>query len=182
MGSPFGSRERSNRSRSRERLLPPQALNRSTGSISDHRDNNRSDRRNTHDRDRSPRVNRNLRPDDHMDRRRSPRDGSRGSLDRFTQRREQGGDSYDDRHDKDRRKGFTGNANLFARTDRSRSRETRMTDKLAEEVDMPQSENMTKYLDTPKTSHSISSPKRTSPSPSSHNYDKKSITESKVVT
>ena len=46
-------------------------------------------------------------------------------------------------------------------------------------VDMPQSENMTKYLDTPKTSHSISSPKRTSPSPSSHNYDKKSITETK---
>merc|ERR1712088_365915 len=78
--SPFGNRERSNRFRSRERLLPPQALNRSTGSISDHRDNNRSDRRNTHDRDRSPRVNRNIRPDDHMDRRRSPRDGSRGSL------------------------------------------------------------------------------------------------------
>ena len=46
-------------------------------------------------------------------------------------------------------------------------------------VDMPQSEIMTKYLDTPKTSHSISSPKRTSPSPSSHNYDKKSITETK---
>lgn len=131
--SPFASRERSNRSRSRERLLPPQALNRSTGSISDHRDNNRSDRRNTHDRDRSPRVNRNIRPDDHMDRRRSPRDGSRGSLDRFTQRREQGGDSYDDRHDKDRRKEFTGNANLYARTDRSRSRESRMTDKFAEE-------------------------------------------------
>ena len=43
---------------------------------------------------------------------------------------------------------------------------------------MPQSEIMTKYLDTPKTSHSISSPKRTSLSPSSH-YDKKSITETK---
>ena len=46
-------------------------------------------------------------------------------------------------------------------------------------VDIPQPDNMTKYLDTPKASHSISSPKRTSPSPSSHNYDKKSITESK---
>ena len=46
-------------------------------------------------------------------------------------------------------------------------------------VDMPQSEIMTKYLDTPKTSHSISSPKRASPSPSSHNNDKKSITETK---
>ena len=131
--SPFGSRDRNIRSRSRERLLPPQALNRSTGNVSDHRENNRGDRRNTNERDRSPRADRIARPNDDHIVRRSPRDGSRGSTDRFTQRRERGADSFDDRHDRDRRKDLVANANTFARMDRSRSRETRAGDKFTDE-------------------------------------------------
>ena len=130
--SPFGGRDRSNRSRSRERLLPPNALDRSTGNINEHRDNNRSDRKNTHDRDRSPRMDRNIRTnEDHIDRRRSPRASSRGSTDRFSQRRERGGDSYEERHDRDGRNDTTRD-NDFARMDRSRSRESRIVDKFAE--------------------------------------------------
>lgn len=136
--SPFGGRERSGRSRSRDRLLPPQALNRPSGATGDNRDNNREDRRSGHERDRSPRIDRNVRSSgDHFDRRRSsPRDGNRGSLDRLPPRRdrERGSDSFDDRHhDKDRHKDSVGSINLLSRMDRSRSREARIADKFSEE-------------------------------------------------
>jgi len=132
--SPFGASERNGRSRSRERLLPPQALNRSAGNLSDNRDHNREDRRSAHERERSPRNDRNIRSGgDHFDRRRSsPRDGNRGSVDRFPPRRdrERGGESFDDRHDKDRRKEYAGLSSMDSRLDRSGSRETRVSEKI----------------------------------------------------
>lgn len=131
--SPFGGRERIGRSRSRERLLPPQALSRSGG---DNRDHTREDRRSTHERDRSPRTDRNVRPvGDHFDRRRSsPREGSRGSVDKFPLRRdrERGGENFEDRHDKDRLKDYVGHPTMDSRMDRSGSREARISEKITE--------------------------------------------------
>ena len=129
--SPLGGRERSERSRSSERLLPPQVHSRS--SAGDNRDYTREDRRSGHERDRSPRIDRNSRSSgEHFERKRSPRDGNRGSLDRIShprRDRDRGNDNFDDRHyDKDRHKGSASSSNLLSRMDRSRSREARVGD------------------------------------------------------
>ena len=95
------------------------------------------DRRSAHERERSPRIDRNVRPSgDPFDRRRSsPREGSRGSVDRFPLRRdrERGGESFEDRHDKDRRKDYVGHPTMDSRMDRSGSREARISEKIAED-------------------------------------------------
>ena len=129
--SPIDVRERYERSRSRERLLPPQVHGRS--SAGDNRDYTREDRRSGHERDRSPRIDRNSRSSgEHFERKRSPRDGNRSSLDRLShprRDRDRGNDNYDDRHyDKDRHKGSASSSNLLSRMDRSRSREARVGD------------------------------------------------------
>ena len=134
--SPFTGRERSGRSRSKERLLPPHALNRSTGNIGENRDYNREDRRSAQERDRSPRLDRNRSTGDQFDRRRSsPRDSSRGSADRLTHKRdrERVGDTFENRNsEKERRKNSVGSS-MDSRMDRSRSRDARAVDKFPED-------------------------------------------------
>ena len=134
--SPFADREKIPRSRSRERLLPHQALNRSSGVIGGNIEHSREERRSVHERDRSPRVERNIRSSgEYFDRRRSPpKDGNRRNITRPPPRRGRlrGNENFGERRDRKWHKESPGN-NMPSRMDRSRSREAKRGDKYPEE-------------------------------------------------